>query len=209
MSVAFRRLLLHPDFFLIARRLTVRSKRSEDSLAEVEMYRSTATRWIATPLLAVAIIAQSFAGVESVSCQCSGSEVGEGGSSCGCHCPQGSRDEVPGCCSKAVTRSASPGPSATGMCATAETHATSASCCLAKAPARACRCGCSHLPSDPVPPMNTGQIDTNRVQLLLGWFDVSLVRTSIPRVGSEIRHDSLGSSASGPSVQVLCCTWLT
>ncbi len=203
MTTTFPRLLPIPLFCLIARRMSVRSKTSEDSFAEVEMYRSTTTRWIATPLLAAAIVAQSFAGVDSASCQCAGSEPGVGAATCGCCCSQGAREQGSCCCSKPGTRSASPGPSS------AEAQATSASCCPAKTSARPYRCGCNHRPPEPVAPVNTGRVDVNRIQLLLSWFDVSFERTSIPRLGPESRHASVGHSVSSPSVQVLCCTWLT
>lgn len=154
------------------------------------MFHGTATRWITAPLLTMAVVAQSLAAVPPVSCQCSTSGSSVQAQTC-CCCSRQAREQKFCCCSKTQNR-----------------HSQQ-SCCPAKAAGRVCHCGCSHRESEPATPAPSGQSEVNWESLLAECDQAMIEVTVKPKLGSQTRGDSLALLASAPSVQVLCCIWLT
>lgn len=155
------------------------------------MFWGLPARRIATPLISMAVLVQSFAAASGATCQCSVDSVAPPNSSC-C-CSQRLVEQKSCCCSKGVVRL----EKETG-------------CCPANAAGKECHCGCSDRHHEPTTPVPSGQPDGNWKSLFAECDQARTESTTAkPGLGTQARSDNVLLNASAPSVQVLCCIWLT
>lgn len=155
------------------------------------MDRCTLTRWITAPLLAMSVVVQSFASALPAPCHCATAEESVCGSrSCGC-CSQEAREQKCCCCSKKT------------CCFQRQ------SCCPAKTAGMECHCGCSQRQHEPVAPVPSSQSEVSWESLFAECDQTTIEPTAKPGLRIAASGNRVLIDASAPSVQVLCCIWLT
>ncbi len=163
---------------------------------------STTTRWMTTPLLIVAVLAQSCAAMSVGVCGC-GDMSGQNSQSC-C-CDQQARDSGRGCCS---SRSESVSvESVEHSCCQQSQERCSKEQAVEKT--AECHCGCSDQMPAPLAPTPVPQSSFNWDALLCACFAAHIEETDLTLLERTVITESNLLSEPASSLQVLFCVWLT
>ncbi len=162
------------------------------------MFRGTVTRWLTTPLLTMAVIAQSFVVTSPAMCHCSTSASSVSAQRCCCS-PE-AQDQNSCCCSTTKDDIQS---------SRLDRNKNGTSCCASYVAGQTCQCGCSDRHPEPVTPTPSSLLDMNWESLFVACSNATMTVSAEPRVSMTPRYDGFRSFASALSVQVLCCIWLT
>lgn len=191
--------------------------RDQEQLEFIAMRQLTATRKIATYMIATAIMMQSFVVADHSSCNCSAPGCATSQNACSvaghsvCRCSEKSKREGTCCCARQAEAVEVAVDCCSGeSCCSAEANSTTSACCGGDSENPLCQCGCSDQHPKPLVPADTPT--SRNVNWEVFFEGLSCVDTlTLPQLnpGTICSGHANQQQPQSCTVQTLYCTWRT